>query len=82
MSAAKKHVDWTAWRADDHEVRVQINNPALAKAFSRVESARLSAYSVGGKYLKIFHVEHTIEWVEAWMKEFVHDAAVAKNKGP
>jgi len=41
----KKRADWSAWRVNDEEIRVQVNRPDLARAFAKVKAARLAGYS-------------------------------------
>jgi hypothetical protein len=69
MSTAKK--EWMAWRVDEQEVRVQIHRADIAKAFCKLNTARLVGYSVGGNYLRMFHIKQPVPWVDAWMKEYI-----------
>jgi hypothetical protein len=71
MSAVtKKHEDWDAWCVGDGEVRVQINRPDMARAFAKVKGAWPAGYSVAGNYMKLFHVNQSVQWVDSWMKNF------------
>jgi hypothetical protein len=76
--APQKRVDWAAWRMDEEEVRVQVNRPDLAKAFAKVKSVRQVGAGMRGNYLKLFHINQTVPWVDAWMKEFIHQASTCE----
>ncbi len=82
-SAPKKREDVYAWRVNDDEVRVQINQPDVARAFAKVNGVWPAGYSVAGNFMRIFHVKKSVPWVEAWMKEFngrVNVGATAKKE--
>jgi hypothetical protein len=70
--------DWSAWRVGE-ESRVQINRPDLAKVFSKVKGVWLAGYSVGGAYMKLFHVKQPVAWVEEWMNKSMHQLAKTSN---
>lgn len=82
MSASsKQRENWSAWHVGENEVRVQINRPDLAKAFAKVKGAWPAGYSVAGNYLKLFHVKQSVQWVDAWMKDFLrHDPTSVHQK--
>jgi len=65
----KKHSEWSAWKMDEEEVRVQVNCSILAKAFAKEKGVRLVGYGVAGNYMKLFQVKRTVAWVDSWMKK-------------
>lgn len=69
-----KRDDWSAWRMDEEDVRVQVNCPGLAKAFAKEKGVRLAGYSVAGNYVKLFHVKKPREWVDSWMKKSLRES--------
>ena len=66
---------WSAWRMDEEEVRVQINEPGMARAFARVNTARGVGYSVVGRYTRLFHVKRPVDWVNGWMRDYLRQQA-------
>jgi hypothetical protein len=76
-----KRKDWSAWRVADDEVRVQVNNPDIARAFAKVKGVRLAGYSVTGNYLKLFHVKQSVPWIDTWMREFLSRANSGAAEG-
>ena len=82
MNRPERRMDWAAWRVSEDEVRVQINRPDLAKAFAKIKSVRPAGYSVSGNYLKLFHVNQSVPWVDTWMKDYmVRGLAKTTEKG-
>ena len=69
-----KREEWSAWRMDEDEVRVQVNCPGLAKAFAKEKGVRLVGYGVSGNYTKLFHVKKSMGWVDSWMKKSMREA--------
>ena len=59
---------WSAWSNGDDRVRVQINQPALAREFATVKSVTRTGYSVLGAFTQIYLTPHTRDWVEQWMR--------------
>jgi hypothetical protein len=60
---------WSAWCNGDDRVRVQINEPSLAKTFAKVSGVTRTGYSVAGPFTRLYLTQHTRDWVENWMKE-------------
>jgi hypothetical protein len=76
----QKRVDWTAWRVSEDEVRVQVNNPDIARAFAKVKGVGLAGYSVAGNYIKLFHIKQSVSWVDTWMKNLIRHASACEPK--
>jgi hypothetical protein len=59
---------WIAWNNGDERVRVQINEPALAREFATLKNVTRTGYSVLGAFTQIYLTPHTRNWVEQWMR--------------
>jgi hypothetical protein len=59
---------WSAWSNGGDQLRVQVNEPALAKAFAKVPGVTRTGYSVMGPFTAIYLTPHTRDWVQDWMK--------------
>lgn len=73
--------EWSAWRINDNEVRVQINYPEMARAFAKVKTVHPAGYSVAGNFLRLFHTRQTVPWVESWVKEYKSSLNVEALEG-
>ena len=81
MSAVtKKRQDLSAWSVRDDEVRVQINQPELARAFAKVKGVWPAGCSVAGNFMRLFHVKQPVHWVDAWMKQYGVARVIQKNE--
>ncbi len=60
---------WSIWNTEGGKVRVQINDPRLAKAFEKVKEVRRIGYSVMGAYTRIYSIKKTTAWVRDWMAQ-------------
>ncbi len=59
---------WSAWNNGDDRVRVQINDPVLARAFAKVKGVSRTGFSVMGPFTQIFLTQSSQDWVKDWMK--------------
>ena len=59
---------WSAWDNGDERLRVQINEPGMAKAFAKIPGVTRTGYSVMGAFTAIYLTPHTRDWVQDWMK--------------
>ena len=59
----------STWSNGDDRIRVQINDPALARAFAKVKGVTRTGYSVMGPFTQIFLTQSSQDWVKDWMKE-------------
>jgi hypothetical protein len=66
---------YAAWRVDKHSIWVQINDPDLARVFSKVRGARRVAYSVAGAFLETYCLNESVPWVHKWMREHRKEVA-------
>lgn len=80
MSAKSKmsRKPWVAWRVSDELVRVQIHEPAIAKAFAKNKGATLAGYGVAGGYLRLFDVPQSVAEVDAWMNRQTGSASAGR----
>jgi hypothetical protein len=60
---------WSAWSNGDDRLRVQINEPVLARIFAKVPGVTRTGYGVMGAFTAIYLTPHTRDWVQDWMKE-------------
>lgn len=63
-----KRLPWVVWDNGDARIRVQINEPVLAKAFVQMKGVTRIAYSVNGPFTQIFLTDRSRESVQTWMK--------------
>jgi hypothetical protein len=75
---APKRKAWAAWSNGDDRTRVQINEPALARAFAKLRGVVRTGYAVLGAYAQIYVTEHSLTWVQAWLKEETMKLTVTK----
>jgi hypothetical protein len=77
MNAVTNREDWSAWCVGNDQVRVQINRPDLARAFTKIKDAWPAGYSVAGNYMKLFHVKQSVHWVDTWMRDYMRHASTS-----
>ena len=73
---------WSAWSNGDERVRVQINEPAIAKAFAKIPGVTRTGYSVMGVFTAIYLTQHTRDWVQEWMKGHNNGATLKASAAP
>jgi hypothetical protein len=59
---------WSACSNGDDRVRVQINEPGMAKVFARIPGVTRTGYSVMGAFTAIYLTKNSREWVKEWMR--------------
>ena len=59
---------WSAWNNGDDRVRVQINEPALARTFAKIPGVTRTGYGVMGSFTAIYLTKNSREWVENLLK--------------
>ena len=52
-----------AWAVSESECRIQTNCPQMAKRLARVPDIRLIGYSVTTRFLRLFAIPYTLDWV-------------------
>jgi len=58
-----------AWAVDESNCHVQTNDPAIAKRLGRLPDIRLIGYSATTKFLRLFSIPYTLEWVSKHVVE-------------
>ncbi len=59
---------WSAWNNGDDKIRVQINEPTLARTFAKIPGVMRTGYSVTGAFTRLYLTQHSRDWVQDWMK--------------
>lgn len=78
VTPRSKRKPWTAWRVSEDSIRVQLNEPGLAKAFANVRGAERAGYSVLGPFTEIYSLNRPVTWVHDWMRRH-NNGAQAKT---
>jgi len=73
---------WSSWSNGDDRVRVQINEPALARTFAKIPGVTRTGYSVMGPFTGIYLTHHSHDWVKHWMKGHKQGAEAKASAAP
>ena len=73
---------WSAWSNGDDRVRVQINEPGMARSFGQVKGITRTGYGVVGPFTAIYLTKNSREWVEHWMRGHNKGAKALTSAAP
>lgn len=71
-----------AWATGPCSCRIQTDRPEIAKTLRKLPDCQQVGFSVAGKWVAIFAMPYTLDWVAREVVERIHPNFPRKNGGP